>query len=125
MEQKHVEIFAGSAIMAMAVKHTLDENNISYVERNDIDSAITAGFGSADKAVHIFVFEEDEEKALQDLVKRIEPDNFDELVAITALYRPGPMESGMVDMYIKNKFNKENIYVEFEEGKVVKIIKAR
>ena len=75
MEQKHVEIFAGSAIMAMAVKHTLDENNISYVERNDIDSAITAGFGSADKAVHSFVFEEDEEKARYALVES----NFDDI----------------------------------------------
>ena len=75
MKQKHVEIFAGSAIMAMAVKHTLDENNISYVERNDIDSAITAGFGSADKAVHIFVFEEDEEKARYALVES----NFDDI----------------------------------------------
>ncbi len=75
MEQKHVELFAGSAIMAMAVKHTLDENNISYVERNDIDSAITAGFGSADKAVHIFVFEEDEEKARYALVES----NFDDI----------------------------------------------
>ena len=75
MEQRHVEIFAGSAIMAMAVKHTLDENNILYVERNDIDSAITAGFGSADKAVHIFVLEDDEEKARYALVEA----NFDDI----------------------------------------------
>ncbi len=60
----------------------------------------------------IFQFSSD---GMQDLVKRIEPDNFDELVAITALYRPGPMESGMVDMYVKNKFNKEAVFVEFEE----------
>ena len=60
----------------------------------------------------IFQFSSD---GMQDLVKRIEPDNFDELVAITALYRPGPMESGMVDMYVKNKFNKELVFVEFEE----------
>ncbi len=75
MEQKHVEIFSGSAIMAMAVKHTLAENNISYVERNDIESSITAGFGSADKAVHIFVFEDDEEKARYALVEA----NFDDI----------------------------------------------
>lgn len=40
---------------------------------------------------------------MQDLVKRVEPKCFEDLVAITALYRPGPMESGMVDMYVKNK----------------------
>lgn len=75
MEQKHVEIFVGSAIMAMAVKNTLADNNISFIERNDIESAITAGFGSADKAVHIFVFEEDEEKARYALVEA----NFDDI----------------------------------------------
>ena len=75
MEQRHVEIFAGSAIMAMAVKNTLSENNILYVERNDIESAITAGFGSADKAVHIFVLEDDEEKARYALVEA----NFDDI----------------------------------------------
>lgn len=73
--EHHVEIFAGSAIMAMAVKNALENNAIKYIERNDINSAITAGFGSADKAVHIFVFEEDEEKARYALVDV----NFDDL----------------------------------------------
>ena len=72
---EHVEIFAGSAIMAMAVKNTLEENNIGYIERNDIESAITAGFGSADKAVHIFVLEEDEAKARYTLAAT----NFDDI----------------------------------------------
>lgn len=81
MEQKHVEIFAGSAIMAMAVKNTLEENSIGYLERNDIASAITAGFGSADKAVHIFVLEEDEEKARYALVEK----NFDDIDEIQDL----------------------------------------
>lgn len=75
MEQKHVKIFSGSAIMAMAVKNALENNNIQYIERNDINSAITAGFGSADKAVHIFVLEEDEEQAKYVLVDV----NFDDL----------------------------------------------
>lgn len=75
MEQKHVKIFSGSAIMAMAVKNALENNNITFIERNDINSAITAGFGSADKAVHIFVFEEDEEQAKYALVDV----NFDDL----------------------------------------------
>lgn len=75
MEQKHIKLFSGSAIMAMAVKNILEEKNISYIERNDIDSAITAGFGSADKAVHLFVLEEDEEKAQYALVEN----NFDDI----------------------------------------------
>lgn len=75
MEQKHVEIFAGSAIMAMAVKNTLEENGIDFIERDDVASAVSVGFGSADLAVHIFVLEEDEEKARYALVER----NFDDI----------------------------------------------
>lgn len=75
MDQKHVEIFVGSPIMAMAVKNTLEEQNIAFIERNDIDSSITAGFGSADKAVHIFVLEGDEEKARYALMEN----NFDDI----------------------------------------------
>jgi|SRR5690554_4536207 len=75
LEQKHVKIFSGSAIMAMAVKNALEIKNIPYLERNDINSAITAGFGSADKAVHIFVLEQYEEQAKYALVEV----NFDDL----------------------------------------------
>lgn len=75
MEHKHVELFVGTAIMAMAVKNTLEEKNISFIERNDIDSSLTAGFGSADKAVHIFVLEEDEERARYALIEN----NFDDI----------------------------------------------
>ena len=81
MEQKHVEIFAGSAIMAMAVKNILEEKGIEYIERNDIQSAITAGFGYADKAVHIFVLDEDEEKAQYALVDH----NFDDIDEVSDL----------------------------------------
>jgi len=60
----------------------------------------------------VFQFSSD---GMQDLLKRVSPDCFDDLVAITALYRPGPMESGMTDMYVKNKNEPENIYYEFKE----------
>lgn len=80
MDQKHVKIFSGSAIMAMAVKNVLENSNIPYIERNDINSAITAGFGSADKAVHIFVLEDDEERAKYALVE-VNFDDLDEILS--------------------------------------------
>ena len=61
--ENHKKIFAGSEITALAVKNILEDNQIDYVERNDVQSAVRAGFGSADLAVHIFVFEEDVQKA--------------------------------------------------------------
>ncbi|MEC4116410.1 putative signal transducing protein [Myroides phaeus] len=65
----HKKLFAGSEIMVLAVKDVLEENNIRYIVRDDIDSAITAGFGSADKAVHVFVEEEDLARA-KELLKK-------------------------------------------------------
>ena len=60
---QHKKIFSGSEVTALAVKNILEENQIEYIERNDIQSAIRTGFGTADQAVHIFVYEKDLEKA--------------------------------------------------------------
>ncbi|MDR3321833.1 MAG: DNA polymerase III subunit alpha, partial [Synergistaceae bacterium] len=44
-----------------------------------------------------------ESGGLRDLIKRLRPDRFEDLVALVALYRPGPLESGMADQYVKRK----------------------
>ncbi len=44
-----------------------------------------------------------ESKGMQELLKDITPQNFEDIIAILALYRPGPMKSGMVKEYIKRK----------------------
>jgi len=44
-----------------------------------------------------------ESQGMQELLRRIKPRVFEDLIAILALYRPGPMQSGMVDQYIKCK----------------------
>ncbi len=44
-----------------------------------------------------------ESKGMQELLKDINPKTFEDIVAILALYRPGPMKSGMVKEYIKRK----------------------
>ena len=44
-----------------------------------------------------------ESRGMRDLVRRLQPDNFDDLVALVALYRPGPLQSGMVDDFIARK----------------------
>jgi len=41
-----------------------------------------------------------ESRGMQDLLRRMRPEKFEDLIAILALYRPGPMKSGMVDDYI-------------------------
>ncbi len=44
-----------------------------------------------------------ESRGMKDLIARLKPDLFDDLVALVALYRPGPLESGMVDDYVNRK----------------------
>lgn len=43
------------------------------------------------------------------LVRRMRPDRFEDLIALVALYRPGPLESGMADMYVRRKHKEEAV----------------
>ncbi len=44
-----------------------------------------------------------ESSGMREIMVRLRPENFADIVALVALYRPGPLESGMVDQYIKGK----------------------
>lgn len=44
-----------------------------------------------------------ESRGMKDLVRRLQPDCFEDIVALVALYRPGPLQSGMVDDFINRK----------------------
>ncbi len=44
-----------------------------------------------------------ESRGMKDLIRKLKPDCFDDIIALVALFRPGPLESGMVDDYINVK----------------------
>src|SRR5690606_1717427 len=44
-----------------------------------------------------------ESRGMKDLIKRLQPDNFEDIIALVALFRPGPLQSGMVDDFIERK----------------------
>ena len=50
-----------------------------------------------------------ESRGMQELIQRLRPDHFDELIALVALFRPGPLQSGMVDDFISRKHGHEEI----------------
>ena len=50
-----------------------------------------------------------ESSGMKDLLIKLKPENFREIIALVALYRPGPLRSGMVDEFIKRKHGKESI----------------
>ena len=49
---------------------------------------------------------------MRDLIKKLQPAQFSDLSALVALYRPGPMESGMMDTYVRRKSGQEKIVYE-------------
>jgi DNA polymerase-3 subunit alpha len=50
-----------------------------------------------------------ESGGMRDLLKKMKPSEFEDLIAILALYRPGPMGSGMLDDFIKRKREEQKI----------------
>ncbi len=44
-----------------------------------------------------------ESRGMKDLIRRLQPDCFEDIVALVALFRPGPLQSGMVDDFIDRK----------------------
>jgi DNA polymerase-3 subunit alpha len=50
-----------------------------------------------------------ESRGMQELIQRLKPDHFEELIALVALFRPGPLQSGMVDDFIDRKHGREKV----------------
>ncbi|MGE3482273.1 MAG: DNA polymerase III subunit alpha [Gammaproteobacteria bacterium] len=48
-----------------------------------------------------------ESRGMKDLIKRLQPDCFDDVIALVALFRPGPLQSGMVDDFINVKHRRQ------------------
>ncbi len=65
-----------------------------------LDDPATYALLSSGRTTGIFQLES---PGMRNLLVRIKPERFEDLIAILALYRPGPLESGMVDDFIKRK----------------------
>ena len=71
--------------------------DITTIPRNDPDS-----YNLLTNAQTTAVFQL-ESRGMKELIKKLKPDCFDDIIALVALFRPGPLESGMVDDYINVK----------------------
>ncbi|MBI4387202.1 MAG: DNA polymerase III subunit alpha [Elusimicrobia bacterium] len=60
----------------------------------------------AGKTLGVFQLESD---GMRDLVRRLKPTEFSDTVALVALYRPGPMQSGMLDDFVARKHGTKKI----------------
>ena len=64
-----------------------------------------------------------ESRGMKDLVKRLQPDSFDDIVALVALFRPGPLQSGMVDDYINRKHGRNDGPIEYFHPSLAPVLK--
>ncbi len=56
-----------------------------------------------------------ESSGMRDILVRLAPEDFTDIIALVALYRPGPLESGMVENFIQAKHGKIPVTFELEE----------
>lgn len=50
-----------------------------------------------------------ESRGMKELIKRLRPDCFEDIIALVALYRPGPLGSGMVDDFVNRKHDRQEV----------------
>lgn len=62
-----------------------------------------------------------ESRGMRDLIQRLKPDCFEDVVALVALFRPGPLQSGMVDDFIQRKHGQA--VVEYPHPDLLPILK--
>jgi DNA polymerase-3 subunit alpha len=76
------------------------------IDQLPIDDVPTYELLKACKTTALFQLES---RGMKDLILRLKPDNFEEIVALVALFRPGPLQSGMVDDFIDRKHGRARV----------------
>ena len=61
------------------------------------------------QAAHTTAVFQLESPGMKELLRKLKPDSFNDIVAAVALYRPGPLDAGMVDEYINRKHGKAQV----------------
>ena len=90
-------------INARRAKKSLEPVDISAISLTDQRS-----FDMLQRSETTAVFQL-ESRGMKDLIKRLRPDCFEDMIALVALFRPGPLQSGMVDNFIDRKHGVEEI----------------
>tara|TARA_B100000953_G_scaffold113609_1_gene93496 strand:- start:312 stop:3770 length:3459 start_codon:yes stop_codon:yes gene_type:complete len=70
------------------------------IQKIKLDDSLTYKLIQSTQTTAVFQLESD---GMKKLIKRLKPDKFDDLIALVALFRPGPLQSGMVDDFIERK----------------------
>lgn len=91
--------------------NTINANRHDDEAKLNIDSIALDDKASFDylKTAHTTAVFQLESMGMKKLVERLKPDSLEDMIALVALFRPGPLESGMVDDFIARKHGKEPV----------------
>jgi len=84
-------------------KHNLPDVNIDFIPLDDRKT-----YELLQKAETTAVFQL-ESRGMKELIKKLKPDCLEDLIALVALFRPGPLQSGMVDDFINRKHGRAEL----------------
>lgn len=85
---------------------TIDINQLS------LDDTKTFELIGQGKTSGVFQLESD---GLKEVLRKLKPEKFEDIIAVNALYRPGPLGSGMVDDFIERRHGRQKINYLFDE----------
>ncbi|MBI3581502.1 MAG: DNA polymerase III subunit alpha [Nitrospinae bacterium] len=77
-----------------------------FVRKLPMDDPATFALLSSAKTLGIFQLES---SGMRDILRKLKAQAFTDIIALVALFRPGPLESGMVDSFIKRKHGLEKV----------------
>ncbi len=75
-----------------------------------MDDPATYSLMKAGRTTAVFQLES---RGMKDLIRRLKPDRFEDVVALVALFRPGPLQSGMVDDFIERKHSPAGTAIDY------------
>ncbi|MBI3990912.1 MAG: DNA polymerase III subunit alpha [Candidatus Omnitrophica bacterium] len=88
------------------------------IDNIPLDDANTYKLLTSGQTIGIFQVES---TGMRDLLRKLEPERFEDLIALLALYRPGPIGSGMLDDFMQRRHNR--VPIKYNHPKLEKILK--
>ena len=86
-----------------------------------MDDAPTYALLKSTKTTAVFQLES---RGMKDLIRRLQPDRFGDIVALVALFRPGPLQSGMVEDFIARKHDLTGAIIDYLHPDLKPVLEA-
>jgi len=106
----------------LQINNFRDSINLEPINLDELDLDDKGVFELLQKGITTAVFQM-ESRGMREYLIKLKPNTFEDIIAMIALYRPGPLEMKMVDTYIDRKNGDENIDYS-KDNEVEKILKS-